>query len=58
VTTIPLDIADKVYGECLKLREREAGLRDHAHSRGGGGSSMRNADCGMWNILQAHLGQR
>ena len=33
VTTIPLDIADKVYGECLKLREREAGLRDYAHNR-------------------------
>jgi regulator of RNase E activity RraA len=33
VTTIPLPIADKVYGECLKLGEREAALRDYAHSR-------------------------
>ena len=33
VTTIPPQIADKVYGECLKLREREAALRDYAHSR-------------------------
>ncbi len=33
VTTIPLQIADKVYGECLRLREREAALRDYAHSR-------------------------
>lgn len=33
VTSIPLEIAEKVYAECLKLREREAGLRDYAHSR-------------------------
>ena len=33
VTTVPLQIADKVYGECLKLREREAALRDYAHNR-------------------------
>lgn len=33
VVTIPLEIADTVYAECLKLREREAGLRDYAHSR-------------------------
>jgi 4-hydroxy-4-methyl-2-oxoglutarate aldolase len=33
VTTIPLQTADKVYGECLRLREREAALRDYAHSR-------------------------
>lgn len=33
VTTIPAAIADKVYGECLKLREREAALKDFAHSR-------------------------
>lgn len=33
VTTIPQEIADKVYAECLKVRERETGLRDYAHSR-------------------------
>ncbi|MFI5340748.1 MAG: RraA family protein [Candidatus Methylomirabilales bacterium] len=33
VTTVPVQIADKVYGECLKLREREAALRDYAHNR-------------------------
>jgi regulator of RNase E activity RraA len=33
VTTIPPQIAEKVYGECLKVREREAVLRDYAHSR-------------------------
>lgn len=33
VTTIPAEIADKIYGESLKLREREAALRDYAHSR-------------------------
>lgn len=33
VTTIPLEIADKVYEQCLKVRERELGLRDYAHSR-------------------------
>lgn len=34
VTTIPLEIADKVYEQCLKVREGELGLRDYAHSRG------------------------
>ena len=33
VTTIPHQIVDKVYGECLKLRERESALKDYAHSR-------------------------
>lgn len=33
VTTVPLQVADKVYGECLKLREREAALRDYAHNQ-------------------------
>ena len=33
VTTIPLEIADKVYEQCMKVRERELGLRDYAHSR-------------------------
>jgi 4-hydroxy-4-methyl-2-oxoglutarate aldolase len=33
VTTVPLEIADKVYEQCLKVRERELGLRDYAHSR-------------------------
>jgi regulator of RNase E activity RraA len=33
VTTIPTAIADRVYGECLALRAREAALRDYAHSR-------------------------
>jgi regulator of RNase E activity RraA len=33
VATIPPEIADKVYAECLKVRERETGLRDYAHSR-------------------------
>jgi len=33
VTTIPLEIADKLYGECLKVRDREAALPDYAHSR-------------------------
>ncbi len=33
VVTIPPEVADKVYAECLKLRDREAGLRDYAHSR-------------------------
>lgn len=33
VTTIPLEVADKVYSECQKVREREIGLRDYAHSR-------------------------
>ncbi len=33
VTTVPLEIADKVYEHCQKVREREIGLRDYAHSR-------------------------
>lgn len=33
VTTIPLEVADKVVAECQKVRERETGLRDYAHSR-------------------------
>jgi regulator of RNase E activity RraA len=33
VTTIPLEIADTVYAECLKVREREASLRDFATAR-------------------------
>jgi regulator of RNase E activity RraA len=33
VTIVPLEIADKVYAECLKVREREAGLRDFATAR-------------------------
>lgn len=33
VTTVPLEIADRVYQECLKVRERELRLRDYAHSR-------------------------
>ncbi|MBI4737584.1 MAG: RraA family protein [candidate division NC10 bacterium] len=33
VTTVPLEIADKVYEQCQKVREREIGLRDYAHSR-------------------------
>jgi len=33
VTTIPLEIADKLYAECLKVREREAGLRNFAISK-------------------------
>jgi regulator of RNase E activity RraA len=33
VTTVPLEIADKVYAECLKVREREAALRDFATAR-------------------------
>jgi regulator of RNase E activity RraA len=32
-TTIPLEIADKVYAECLTVREREAALRDFATAR-------------------------
>jgi regulator of RNase E activity RraA len=28
VTTIPLEIADRLYAECLKVRERETALRD------------------------------
>jgi regulator of RNase E activity RraA len=33
VTTVPLEIADKVYEQCQKVREREFGLREYAHSR-------------------------
>ncbi len=33
VTTIPLEVADKVYDQCQKVREREIALRDYAHSR-------------------------
>jgi regulator of RNase E activity RraA len=33
VTTVPLEIADRLYAECLKVREREAGLRDFAISK-------------------------
>jgi 4-hydroxy-4-methyl-2-oxoglutarate aldolase len=33
VTTIPLEIADRLYAECLKVRERETALRDFANSR-------------------------
>jgi len=33
VTTIPLEIADKLYAECLKVREREMALRDFATSK-------------------------
>ena len=33
VTTVPLEIADRIYAECLKVREREAGLRDFAISK-------------------------
>lgn len=33
VTTIPLEIADKLYAACLKVREVETGLRDFATSR-------------------------
>lgn len=33
VTTVPSEVAEKVYAECLKVQERERGLRDYAHSR-------------------------
>ena len=33
VTTVPLEVAEKVYEQCQKVRERETGLRDYAHSR-------------------------
>jgi len=33
VTTIPLEIADKLYAECLKVRERETTLRDFVTSK-------------------------
>jgi regulator of RNase E activity RraA len=33
VTTIPIEIADRLYAECLRVREQEAALRDYATSR-------------------------
>ena len=33
VTTVPLEIAHRLYAECLKVREQEAGLRDFAISK-------------------------
>ncbi len=33
VTTVPLEIADRVYTQCLELRESELALRDYAHSQ-------------------------
>jgi len=33
VISVPLEVADKVYEQCQKVREREIGLRDYAHSR-------------------------
>ncbi len=33
LVTIPLEIADRVYAECLKVRDRETALRDFATSR-------------------------
>ncbi len=33
VTTVPLEIADKLYEQCLKVRERELALRDYAHGK-------------------------
>jgi regulator of RNase E activity RraA len=33
VITIPLEIADRLYAECLKVRERETALRDYARSQ-------------------------
>jgi 4-hydroxy-4-methyl-2-oxoglutarate aldolase len=33
VTTVPLEVADKVYEQGMKVRERELDLRDYAHSR-------------------------
>jgi regulator of RNase E activity RraA len=33
VTTVPLEVADRVYEQCQKVRGREVGLRDYAHSR-------------------------
>ena len=30
VTTVPLEVADMLYAECLKVREREMALRDFA----------------------------
>jgi 4-hydroxy-4-methyl-2-oxoglutarate aldolase len=33
VTTIPLEIADQVYAECLRVRERETALKDFVRSK-------------------------
>ncbi|MCX5733556.1 MAG: RraA family protein [candidate division NC10 bacterium] len=33
VTTIPLEIADRLYAVCLKVREQESGLRDFTISK-------------------------
>jgi 4-hydroxy-4-methyl-2-oxoglutarate aldolase len=33
VTSVPLEIADRLYAECLKVREQEARLRDFAISK-------------------------
>jgi len=33
VTTIPLEIADQVYAECLKVRDRETALKDFVRSK-------------------------
>lgn len=33
VTTVPLEIAGRVYEECLKVRAQELALLDYAHSR-------------------------
>ena len=33
VTTIPLEIADQIYAQCLKVREHETALRDFVHSK-------------------------
>jgi regulator of RNase E activity RraA len=33
VTTIPAEIADKLYAECLKVRERETALRDYCRGQ-------------------------
>jgi regulator of RNase E activity RraA len=33
VTTVPLEVAGRLYGECLKVRQREAALREWVQSR-------------------------
>ncbi len=33
VVTVPLEIADRLYAECLKVRDRETALKDYAGSR-------------------------
>ncbi len=33
VTTVPLEVADKVYAECLKVRDRETALRDFVRAK-------------------------